>query len=489
MNKNELHHLKLRYNTWVIRIQVPDYAQPFYKKNELLQSTKKKRHELEDAKLLRDQFLASHKLRFNAIKRGEDPAIIKDLDFTPEYWSKLQRDDRSMSRHDPARYGLDEEVSEFNWGAMDEAVKLYVDGGWSAIKKEANAKNLDEHDALQSLDPVAFQKVMEHISIVKGETFGSLLDQYLSTRDIKTLTPKYQDQIKKEITGFADKHPYLSAITKSVVVKFKEDLERKDFGSSTISTRLTILSGYWEYLTLHELINENKANPFKGLKVVKKLVHKREAWTLDEGELLVKGKDLILPSDLLGDLIKLGFLTGCRLKELCSLKESDIRFHGEFSIIDIKEDMTKGSAIRGATPSGVRKIPLTSKMIPIVERLIAHRKDRKSHPENAGKGFLFDTGLDQSGDITKPMGSKFARYKDKLGFPKNTKVAHGFRHTANNLLARENVSSIDRTSLFGWVEGSTKSMADTNYADREFIYKMEQRKEHLEILCDKFWFI
>ena len=92
--------------------------------------------------------------------------------------------------------------------------------------------------------------------------------------------------------------------------------------------------------------------------------------------------------------------------------------------MDITEDMTKANSKIGVGSSGVRKIPITNKIKPILDRLIENQHKRSSHPDNPIKGYLFDTGFNQYGDITGAMGKRFGTYKSNLGFPKNTKVAH-----------------------------------------------------------------
>ena len=479
--------LYLRANTWMIRVQIPKDVQPFFgNKAELLQSTKKKEAEVEEAKLIRDGFVASFKLRVRRIRSGEDLSHINDLEFTPEYWSQLQRDDRSLPKSDPSRVGLGELQFQFVHGATDEAIDLYLDGGMNRLMQTTNPNKME---ALEDLDPTAYQKVVEHLSIVQGETFGAMIDQYMSTRAVEDNSSKYKAEKLKHLKAFADQHPMLESINKAVVSDWIENLERQGHGSSTISTRTIILRGYWEYLMLKGLVDENKVNPFSGHKIAKKVIHKREMFTIDEAKLLVRGNENIKPDEHLEDFIKLAFLTGCRVIELTSITESNIILHENLRVIDITENMTKGSAKRGAIPSGVRKIPLTSKMEPIIDRLISNWEHRKCHPDNASKGLVFDTGKDQYGDITRSMSKQFNNYKKKLGFPDKIKSAHSTRHTANNILARKQVNTINRTSLFGWIEGSNVSMADTVYANQEFAYPYAQRKEHLEILGEEFWFI
>ena len=482
----DTHHLKKLHNTWFIRVQVPKDVRPhFNNMHEIVQSTKLKLSQVEDAKLLRDQFLASFKLRVRGIRSGEDQSYIKDLEFTPEYWAKLQRDDQVIPADGLERRGLEEMQTAFELGAVEEAINLHLEGG---LKRIIGGKTPDMLNAVAEIDETAYQKIIKHLSIVHGETFGAMIDQYMATRAITATTPKYQADMRNQLVRFANKHPITENINKAVVNAWKEEMEI-DCSSSTISTRLGMVRGYWAYLMLTGIVDENKPNPFEGHKITRKIAHKREMFTLDEAKLLVRGNNETVPNELLADFIKLGFLTGCRVKELTSIKEADIIEHEGIRVIDIKEDMTKGSAKAGVTASGVRKLPITNKMEDIIDRLIANWQQRTCHPDNQGKGYLFDTGMNQYGDMTRAMSGRFSKYKEKLNFPKKVKVAHGFRHTANSYLMKEGVSAVNRQSLFGWVEDSSTSMANTVYANQEFAYPMKERKIHLEILCDKFWFI
>ena len=483
----DTHHLKLFHNTWFIRVQIPTDVRSFFgNQYEIVQTTKLKSSQVEDAKLLRDQFLASFKLRVRRMRNGEDHTHINDLEFTPEYWSKLQREDQVLPEDSEERRGLEEMQMNFHLGAVEEAINLHLEGGMSKISGGTNPNKLD---AVREIDEVAYQKVIKHLSIVKGETFGSLIDQYMATRAVTRTTLKYQADMRKQLVQFSDKYSVIESINKAVVNDWKEEMERDFDGSSTVSKRLGLLRGYWDYLLLTGLVDERKPNPFAGHKITKKIAHKREMFTLDEAKLLVRGNEDAIPNELLADFIKLGFLTGCRVIELTSIKESNIILHENITVIDITEGMTKGSAKAGAVASGIRMIPLTNKMEEIINRLISNWQQRKCHPDNAGKGYLFDTGMNQYGDMTRAMSGRFSKYKEKLGFPKKTKVAHGFRHTANSYLMKEGVSAVNRQSLFGWVEDSSTSMANTVYANQEFAYPMSARKEHLEILGEEFWFI
>jgi len=262
-------------------------------------------------------------------------------------------------------------------------------------------------------------------------------------------------------------------------------LESEGLASGTINKRFGMLRKYWEYLeTIDAVDPKAQSNPFTGHKITKKIKHKREMFSLKEAEQLTQGN-----AGLTIDFIKLGLLTGCRMKELCSIKVSDLTTVDNVRVIRITEEMTKKRG-DGVSPSGVRNVPITTKMEPILEKLVAHHKERKCHPSQRNKGYLFDTGYTQYKDLTGPMSKRFGRHKSALGFEANVKVAHCFRHTANNILGQRNIDSVKRSSLFGWVEGADQNlMANQQYGDQSFIYTMSKRKQDLEILCEQFWFI
>jgi len=496
MNKNSMQHLHLHHNTWVIRIQVPVYAQDFYQTKNIIKSTKIKRHEVEDAKLVRDQFVATHKLMFNAIKRGEDLSKFKELEFTADVYSNLIRDEfainPSSNEGREQLLGLGELKDKFDEGALDEAINLYVTGGWSAINKISKEQNLiDPLEAIERKSETESMKVNHHLATVKGKTFGSLIDQYLQTRNVTMLTSKYQDTMRARLEDFAGKYQYMNSISKALVSDYKEELEQEGLASSTINTRLGILGGYWSYLAEKGLVDEDKANPFQGLTVPKHVVYQREHYTIEELKLLISGRDNILPDEHLVDFMKMLTLTGCREKEMVSIKVGDIVYHQNVRVIDLKEDMTKANSKRGVGSSGVRKIPITNKMEPIIDKLIETKHQRRCPEVNKDKGFIFDTGIDKYGDLTKSLAPRFGRYKSKLGFPKHIKVGHGFRHTANTLLAGEDcgyLNKVYRDTLLGW-SADSKSMADSVYLQQDTAYPMHKRKEDLERLGNIFYFI
>ena len=75
MVKDNTHHLFLRANTWMIRIQVPKDLQAHYGKWEIVLSTKRKAHQLEEATLIRDQELAAFKVNRHILRKGAEEEL------------------------------------------------------------------------------------------------------------------------------------------------------------------------------------------------------------------------------------------------------------------------------------------------------------------------------------------------------------------------------------------------------------------------------
>jgi len=471
----------------MIRIQVPKDLQAHYGKRELLFSTKRKAHQLEEAILIRDQELAAFNVNKYSIRHGtggSSPPIAVRED--ADSWAQLTRDQNLMQKDDPEQEGAEEEKYLLMEDVLEKAIDEFVDGGWTAINEEASrTRTTDQFEAIRSLDPKAYQNVMKRLDVVRGKTFDAHLERYIKQRSVSELTPKYQDEIKKTIKEFATENIHTDAISRFTVNDWKEQLEGEGLASSTINKRLGMLDKYWQYLeTIGAVETKAQSNPFTGHKITKKIKHKREMFSVEEAKQLTEeGSGLIV------DFIKLGLLTGCRMKELCSIKVSDLTTHDNVRVIRISEEMTKKRG-DGNISSGVRNVPITSKMEPILDQLVAHQKERKCHPTQRNKGYLFDTGYTQYEDLTGPMSKRFTRHKTALGFKANVKVAHCFRHTANNLLGRSNVDPVKRAALLGWVEGADQNlMANQQYANQDYIYSMSKRKADLEILCNEFWFI
>ena len=110
MVKDNTHHLFLRGNTWMIRIQVPKDLQAHYGKRELLLSTKRKAHQLEEAILIRDQELAAFNVNRYSIRHGtggsSQPLDVRE---DADSWAQLTRDQNRMHKDDPEQEGAEEE--------------------------------------------------------------------------------------------------------------------------------------------------------------------------------------------------------------------------------------------------------------------------------------------------------------------------------------------------------------------------------------------
>lgn len=185
---------------------------------------------------------------------------------------------------------------------------------------------------------------------------------------------------------------------------------------ATMKKRLNIFKAFFSWAESMGMLDKNPFN-----KTADKLPRKTtgtsatnvKGWT--ENELVqllqaLKSKG----NKKLTSISLLAMFTGARGNELAELKTSDVTGWS----IKIQSD-TKNS-------NSLRNLPIHSKVQPLVDKLV----------ETSSDGYLV-SGLTRGGEDNKRfhhMSKTFGSMKDKLGFPKRTKVFHSFRHTLVTLL-------------------------------------------------------
>ncbi|HLZ65462.1 MAG TPA: DUF6538 domain-containing protein [Aliidongia sp.] len=164
-------------------------------------------------------------------------------------------------------------------------------------------------------------------------------------------------------------------------------LAGKGITNKTINKYLSSLSSYWRWMMRRGLAAEN---PWQGQSVEKEKRTREEderPFTKDEMVKLFKS-----PPDLaMADLMAIGALSGMRLDEICALTVGRCASN----VFDI---------VRSKTPAGIRKVPIHSDLVPIIER---RRKDK------ATGEFLFPefkaAGVD--GRRSDAISKRFGRYR------------------------------------------------------------------------------
>ena len=230
------------------------------------------------------------------------------------------------------------------------------------------------------------------------------IDQYLAAQDLE---PKTIDMKRRDLKLLADRFQFADAITKQELIVWVEETLIRQHGLSPATCRRIISTGrgYWAYLERHN--NLALPFPFKGVvpaaRRTKETVRdRRKGFAPEDYRRLLaasEGRD-----EQLGDLIRLGAYTGCRIEELCSLKLEQVR-PDRFTIEDAK------------TEAGWRVVPIHSHIRQTVARLNDTSQD----------GYLL-SGLtfNKYGDRSNAIGKRFGRLKSSLGYGADY-VFHSFR--------------------------------------------------------------
>ena len=117
-------------------------------------------------------------------------------------------------------------------------------------------------------------------------------------------------------------------------------------------------------------------------------------------------------------LIKIAAYTGARIEEICSIKISDVNIK-ELSI----------SFPEAKTAAGIRTIPIHSKLIKTITKLIEESKNDYLFP---------DLTPNKYGDRSNAIGKRFGRLKRKIGFSR-LHVFHSIRKTLTTALENSGI--------------------------------------------------
>lgn len=465
-------YLKLHYQTWVVRYQIPKDCQAFFEgKREYICSTGFKESEIIDARLVRDQEIATIKRKIRDIRKGRygnTPTI-------EEAKERLSSINQAQSKS--FQNGLDLHASELVDDVYQDLINQHLANGMQAIAEHAQvigSNNISE--ILGDLNPDVFKKVEKEFDQVTGKAFNSHLDSWLNTRDVKALSPKFQSEHLSKVNLFSQDFPSVRDVTRQAVKQWTRKLEDEGKASTTITKTIQILEKYWTYLRDEIGSVEEESYPFSNHTFASTKKLKRKTFTVEDARRLIEQETFQTRKyPYLPDFISLGFLTGCRIKELCEIKKKNIISFENLNVIDITEEMTKGNT------RGVRKLPITPQIEKIIERRL----------EEADSEYLFTGNRNKFADRTGHMSKRFSHHKSSLGYEKKTQVAHSFRHTANTLLAKKEhgVTKTQREALFGWSDGTNKSMADGEYQNPQVSYPMNERLKDLKKLGSEFYFL
>ena len=232
------------------------------------------------------------------------------------------------------------------------------------------------------------------------------LEGFIATQ---TLEPKSIDMKRTDILRFIEKFTFAQDVTKRAVMLWVEEelVGHQKLALTSCRRIISNIRSYWSYLERYKELE--LADPFLGVvpaaskkKTKQEIRDKRKAFSVADYQRLltsVKNQD----QDL-GDLIRLGAYTGCRIEELCGLKMENV-LADRLKIEDSK------------TEAGWREVPIHPHIQKLVERLAAGRKDGY---------FLAGLTSNKYGDKSNAIGKRFGRLKTKCGYGRDY-VFHSLR--------------------------------------------------------------
>lgn len=304
-------YLKLRHNTWSVRLAVPKDARASLGRREFQESLHTHDKRVAEARAM--GLLSQWKSMILAA-RGNQEAVVQQA--------------VAIRMADRGRINPDTGMSEADYYADDLATKLPDD------------KRQTFYEALSG----------------KSTPLTVLLDDYLKGYQVEAKT---KAMAKSAIEEVAEKFKTIEAISKKGVLNWTREDPRK---KTTLNKNLGFVRSYWKYLQEQELVQESM-NPFSALMLkdkAKAASDKRAAFVdADIPKLLKAAQDAKDP--LLADLIKLAAYTGARLEELCSLRVDDV---GETDAIrSLKISDAKSDA-------GNRVVPIHPELTSLVDHLV-----------------------------------------------------------------------------------------------------------------------
>ena len=414
-------YLKQHHNTWQFRYRLPaDVRHAFDGKHEYIKSLKTE--DVREAERRKQQHLDLVVNRIKAVRTGDDSSFMN----AALYW-------RGVLKGAADSEGA---YDHFQDAALDEAVSTYINGGWKTVYQTAGT-DPDQYEAIKR-SPQG-ERVLKFMGVATGEKVPttSFIDQWYAAYEVQ---PKTKDMAKSEVIRFAKEHPYLNQITKKAVTQWLEKRKAEGTATSTLRRSLTSLHQYWQHLQRHEEVAE-EYNPFAGHRLKKKNGGHTDvlAFTPNEVALILKAIDA-KPDDTLKQLTVIAAYTGMKIEEICAMKVENVTA-SMLSVVDAK------------TVSGIRELPIHSKLKPLIKRLKSNSPD----------GYLI-SGLsaDKYGDRSAAVGKRFGYLKANLGYTSRSHTFHSLRHTFSTALLRADVSPVVTDFLMGHKSGN---LAIDTYSD------------------------
>jgi len=441
-------HLVLKGNTWSFNWRIPkDCKDVFSGKTFITKSLKT--HSIKEARVRRNQMLAEIEQQIQEHRHGHSEAkvyrqAVRELVMLDKQsvWQEFVAYQQKISRM------VSEGVSIQT--PNDLPNKLAVLPEDERLKLHANTVQAAFYDNLADPAERARAKAVQNVALgyqsdLAKVTLKEALEQHLKDNGPR-LKVNTCTQTRKAVKSFLEyvgkSDVALESIGRKQVHNFIGHASDARSGS-TVKTYLSYLSSIWKHARNLEDVTGD--NPFNGHKIERETESYQE---FDKAHLEAIFRETKQYRDATDDYYKyllprLGYMTGCRIEELCSLQCDQIIKDPESGIMYL--------AVRnGKTSNAKRKIPLHDWV----------RDDVARQKERVGSGLLFPSLTSQRNDGKHgDKASKwFGRLKKGLQIPGGrSRSFHSFRvHMATNL---ENGGVEEATAV--WIMGHTRNLSLT----------------------------
>lgn len=389
-------HLELRHNIYFAVLYVPKDARLQLNKTKFSKST-----ETGDVRLAQkraDAFVLSWKIQISQARhKSEDP---------------LLREAQSLLMNLAA-----------SSGSLRAEVREIIDTRAAEISS--------------TKDPIIGEE-FKLIAAGKRRLLATLTQEWIQLESSRGLKQKTIDQMKKDVKRLVDFFPTTNLLTRDNVELWIDNLDSdKVLSPSTVSRIFSNCRNFYKYLQTINEVSKEKSVPFVVPDKFKKTkrknsssLNKTKSWVpFSHDEVVLFHKTAFLEDDLvLSDLIEIGAYTGARIEEICSLHSSNIDLKNKyFNIVDSKTD------------AGVRLVPIHSKIIKKIKRLVDTSKD----------GYLLsELTFNKYGNRSNAIGKRFGRLKKKMGFSE-LYVFHSIRKTLTTMLENAGVTENIAADIVG----------------------------------------
>lgn len=347
----------------------------------------------------------------------------------------------------------------------------------------------DEAERAPESDRRAFLKVATATTL----PLSKAREQYLEAREPgnpygnKPLSKTSANEVVTAVNylcAFMDTTPdalFLDEITPELVSNFQHEFlpaqtskkTGRPLTPATTEKLITMLRGLWRWALARRKVKLD-ANPFNRPdddvpRVKKQTEPKRDQFKPEETRKVLAA---VAQGDRLGDLFRLGLVTGARVTEIAKV-----------TVAETKEDGSVFLIAGGKSENAKRVVPVPTVAQPIVKRLraaaVKEGQDRLFHafPINAATGTAKSASKAFTGLRRKVLGRET---DERLAF-------HSLRHTWKTVSRRAGLSIDDAHDLGGWAGVKRTSnpydhgLNDTELAEaQEKVAALLSREGHLE---------